>query len=985
MKTVVIYPGRFQPMLAHHAQVYNQLTAEFPNADVYIGTSDKVSTPKSPFNFKEKQQIAAAHGVPTDRILQANRPYHKDDYAKYFDEQNTIIIFALGEKDMNRFPFSNVNSKTGLDMTVRGEDRPKYYQKINTMAADPQPMSERGYITLAPTIKVDGAVASASAFRDSLSNAADKETAKKVFIKHFGKYDESIFNMIYSKITDLNLSESYLQDGDKYGDWTIDIDVHSDEDKNSYTVGLTRRVGDNTQMIYLPKIKMNKEEIDQFLSTENPIVMIMNAKTRSVNQIKFNELTEQTISIMKKLAGLPISNTRFETELIRGVKKAKSIKERRHTMKDKNFNPTPPNRTNILEESINRLKKLSGIEVSRSVDEAAPIEFTNTADPKTAKFLPPSAASSKMSIANRFPAGEDVNDFKIKQDQFIKALMKTPESLLSEINERLDPKDENSLAVSQKLNDILELMYSKNVGITALPADIRQFVLSLTVNAVKNMMLVAGDTDTEYDDDDEVIKDSVNLSHILSAYNAEAANPSDQVKQVLAQVGTSDVDIYQVLVKPRNPAEQQASEIIQSMYDDAVIDFGLHPDDDVDEILDRVQDELERKYSAQEAVNPYAVGTAQAMKSTGDKPPLKKSTIKKAHRIAKAVAEDQEPKVDIEKHIRDFFAHAKKNDPLMVRQQSPGLYPFGEDPVTYEQCDITHSTKSDFGFFKEFCKELIDEFGAKRVSHGRGGIEINDNGKLHRLWDTFGTAYSSIHYKIYKISPSRANESEEADTGDIVTKTVVGHVDSEADMLRKELYKIGKYAVELHKMLGAMPEGDLPHWWQAKIVKAGENISAAKHYLDAELNQPIDEDLTDFLPNNRKVRIEKYKTAPYHYKNLMKQHAENINEYVEAAVQHYNKSQDPNNPNSAADLKTAEKFMRKARSEIEYAKLFGKGETELMLIAAGAVMSKIPLSDRIKDTINDIKSDLEIELEEPVSNMKSYFNRIKALLNKTPK
>lgn len=41
----------------------------------------------------------------------------------------------------------------------------------------------------------------------------------------------------------------------------------------------------------------------------------------------------------------------------------------------------------------------------------------------------------------------------------------------------------------------------------------------------------------------------------------------------------------------------------------------------------------------EKAKNPYAIGMAQAMKSTGDKPPLKKSTIKKAHQIAKKVDE----------------------------------------------------------------------------------------------------------------------------------------------------------------------------------------------------------------------------------------------------------------------------------------------------------------------------------------------------------
>ena len=43
----------------------------------------------------------------------------------------------------------------------------------------------------------------------------------------------------------------------------------------------------------------------------------------------------------------------------------------------------------------------------------------------------------------------------------------------------------------------------------------------------------------------------------------------------------------------------------------------------------------------QEAKNAYAVGMAQAMKSTGDKPPLEKSTIKKAHDIAKSIEKSE--------------------------------------------------------------------------------------------------------------------------------------------------------------------------------------------------------------------------------------------------------------------------------------------------------------------------------------------------------
>jgi len=88
-------------------------------------------------------------------------------------------------------------------------------------------------------------------------------------------------------------------------------------------------------------------------------------------------------------------------------------------------------------------------------------------------------------------------------------------------------------------------------------------------------------------------------------------------------------------------------------------------------------------------------------------------------------------------------------------------------------------------------------------------------------------------------------------TEDEVTKDVIGHVDAEADMLRKELFKIGKYSVELYKMLGKLPEGDFPHWWQAKIVKAGDYIGAAKHDLEGELYSPEEESPLDKEPEDK--------------------------------------------------------------------------------------------------------------------------------------
>ena len=78
-----------------------------------------------------------------------------------------------------------------------------------------------------------------------------------------------------------------------------------------------------------------------------------------------------------------------------------------------------------------------------------------------------------------------------------------------------------------------------------------------------------------------------------------------------------------------------------------------------------------------------------------------------------------------------------------------------------------------------------------------------------------------------------------SDTGEGETKKLaVGHIDNERGMISKELFLIGKNAIDLHKMLKELPDSDFPHWWQAKIVKAHSYLQGAKNYLDAELNAP---------------------------------------------------------------------------------------------------------------------------------------------------
>jgi len=63
-KTVVIYVGRFQPMHKGHYGTYQHLVKKFGKDNVFVGTSDKVERPKSPFNFNPKYIKSKIHINP---------------------------------------------------------------------------------------------------------------------------------------------------------------------------------------------------------------------------------------------------------------------------------------------------------------------------------------------------------------------------------------------------------------------------------------------------------------------------------------------------------------------------------------------------------------------------------------------------------------------------------------------------------------------------------------------------------------------------------------------------------------------------------------------------------------------------------------------------------------------------------------------------------------------------------------------------------
>jgi len=101
-----------------------------------------------------------------------------------------------------------------------------------------------------------------------------------------------------------------------------------------------------------------------------------------------------------------------------------------------------------------------------------------------------------------------------------------------------------------------------------------------------------------------------------------------------------------------------------------------------------------------------------------------------------------------------------------------------------------------------------------------------------------------VTYKTMDGKKEKVFQSE--DEAKEFTKTLnedldLGHTDDEPHMLKADLYRIGKYAMELYKMVDQFEgeqEVDFPHWWQSKIIQAKSMLVSAKHYLDFETKEP---------------------------------------------------------------------------------------------------------------------------------------------------
>jgi hypothetical protein len=124
-------------------------------------------------------------------------------------------------------------------------------------------------------------------------------------------------------------------------------------------------------------------------------------------------------------------------------------------------------------------------------------------------------------------------------------------------------------------------------------------------------------------------------------------------------------------------------------------------------------------------------------------------------------------------------------------------------------------------------------------------VKYSKSNDTYQVWEGDVLVTDFATKERAKAEAKRLNDLEDirrVDKSQVGEDLDLGHQDNEPHMLKADLYRIGKYAIELYKMVDQFDkmdgEVDFPHWWQSKIIKAKSMLISAKHYLDFELKEP---------------------------------------------------------------------------------------------------------------------------------------------------
>lgn len=192
MRTIVIYPGRFQPGHKGHKSSYDYLTKKFGDNNVYVATSDVTAPITNPFTFSDKVEMLTKLGIPSSKIVQVRNPYQAQEITKDIpDPENTALVFAVSEKDMGENP----RFKFG----VKKNGEPSYMQPYPEKGKL-KPLTAHAYVMVTPTVvfKVQGKDANSASTIRKMYVDGNENDRKQILHDLYG-VDDSALKQLFDK------------------------------------------------------------------------------------------------------------------------------------------------------------------------------------------------------------------------------------------------------------------------------------------------------------------------------------------------------------------------------------------------------------------------------------------------------------------------------------------------------------------------------------------------------------------------------------------------------------------------------------------------------------------------------------------------------------------------------------------------------------------------------------------------------------------
>lgn len=249
-RVICIYPGRFQPMGAHHAKTYDWMVKQFGRDNCFIVTSNKTEMPRSPFTFEEKKKIINIHDI--DNVVQVKSPYFPVELLRKFDPAKTAIIYVIGEKDAGRLSSYKRLMKYNKTTLIPYKDIDNPY----------------AYYVNAPdvTMNIPGVgKMSGTTIRTALGDErVSSHELKARFKSIFGKVDTDIYNLI---VTRLQPNRPPLEENieESVGDWATTIANMSKEQFKKFVDIIRKETKDTKDLApiiskWMKTGKLSKEE-----------------------------------------------------------------------------------------------------------------------------------------------------------------------------------------------------------------------------------------------------------------------------------------------------------------------------------------------------------------------------------------------------------------------------------------------------------------------------------------------------------------------------------------------------------------------------------------------------------------------------------------------------------------------------------------------------------------------------------------------------